>query len=181
MLYVIRAVRERKEFVDEILKQIPDAIVYWDDEFHDAMKSYLYVCEHIIKGQPAVLLEDDLILTSDFKTKCEDVIAKYPKMLIKFFDLSKVNVAPHFKSGRQYCSSLCEYFPEGFSLKVVKAYDTWPLKEKEPNAYDYLVGYAWGYSNKFLTWCPSLVQHRVAKSVINPRRSSKRQFITSKE
>lgn len=181
MLYVIRAVREREEFVNEILKQIPEAIVYWDDEFHDAMKSYLYVCEHIVKGKPAVLLEDDIILTSNFKAKAESVIQKYPDTLINFFSLSKKHLLPHWKKGREYCMNQCEYFPEGFSLKVAESYKTWPLKEKEPNAYDFLVGYAWGSNNPYLVWCPSLVQHREVKSIINPRRSSKRQSVTFKE
>lgn len=178
MLYVVRAVRERKAFVDEILKQIPDAIVYWDDVFHDAMKSYLYVCEHIIKGQPAVLLEDDIVLTSNFRQKAESVIAEYPKILINFFSLSRKYTKPHFKKGREYCMNQCEYFPEGFSLKVVEAYKNWEGKKDNPTAYDFLVGYAWGGNKPYLVWCPSLVQHREGKSIINPKRSSRRQSIT---
>ena len=181
MLYVVRAVRERQPFVEEILKQVPEAVMYYDDEFHDAMKSYLYVCEHIIKGQPCVLMEDDIILTSDFKKKAEDVIQMFPHTLINFFSLSKKFMAPHWKKGREYCMNQCEYFPEGFSLKVVEAYKNWPLREKEPNAYDFLVGYAWGNSKPYLVWCPSLVQHRRVKSIIDPRRSSKRQSITFQE
>ena len=180
MLYVVRAVESRKPFVDEILKQIPDAVVYYD-EFGDAMKSYLHVCENIIKGQPAVLLEDDIILTSDFKNKVESVIRQYPDVLINFFSLSKKYLEPHWKKGREYCMNQCEYFPEGFSERVVRAYDNWALKEKEPNAYDFLVGYAWGNNKPYLVWCPSLVQHREVKSIINPRRSSKRQSITFEE
>ena len=180
MLYVVRAVESRKPFVDEILKQIPEAIVHYDYG-GDAMKSYLYVCEHIVAGRPAVLLEDDIILTSNFKEKIEKVISKYPDMLINFFSLSKIHTESRLQNGRQYCSSLCEYFPLGFSKKVVDAYEHWPLRDKEPNAYDYLVGYAWGYRNKYIEWCPNLVQHRECKSVINPRRSSKRQSITFME
>lgn len=180
MLYVIRAVESRRDFVDEILKQVPEAIVYYD-EFGNAMKSYLHVCENIIKDEPAVLLEDDIVLTSNFKQKIESVISEYPEILINFFSLSKKHVKPHFKKGREYCMNQCEYFPAGFARKVVDAYKDWPLKEKEPTAYDFLVGYAWGYNKPYLVWCPSLVQHRQVKSIIDPRRSSKRQSITFKE
>ena len=180
MLYVVRAVESRKPFVEEILKQIPDAIVYYD-EFHDPMKSYLHVCKNIVNGQPAVLLEDDIILTSNFKQKIESVIDICPDMLINFFSLSKKYTEPHTKKGREYCMNQCEYFPEDFSLKVVEAYENWPLKEKEPTAYDFLVGYAWGSNRDYLVWCPSLVQHRQVKSIIDPRRSSKIQSITFKE
>ena len=180
-MYVIRAVRERTEYVNEILKQIPDAIVYWDDEYHDAMKSYLHVCGQIIGDRPAVLLEDDVILTSDFKRKIERVIEEYSGMLISFFSLSKKFTSPHFKKGREHCMAQCEYYPPGFGTRVVCAYETWPLRDTEPNATDYLAGYAWGYANPYLVWCPSFVQHREVKSVINPRRSSKRQSITFEE
>lgn len=178
MLYVVRAVREREEFVKEILAQVPEAIVYYDDEYHNAMKSYLHVCEHIIKGQPAVLMEDDIILTSNFKEKAEAVINEYPDMLINFFSLSKKYTNPHFKKGRDYCMNQCEYFPKGFSERVVEAYKVWPKKHETPTAYDFLVGFAWGSNNPYLVWCPSLVQHRQVKSIINPRRSRKRQSIT---
>ena len=181
MLYVIRAVRERKEFVDEILTQIPDAVVYWDDEYHDAMKSYLHVCKNIVNDQPAVLLEDDIILTSDFKNKAEAVISQYPEILINFFSLSKKYTKPHFKKGREYCMNQCEYFPAGFGKKVADSYENWDKRGSEPTAYDFLVGYAWGYNKPYLVWCPSLVQHRQVKSIIDPRRSSKRQSITFQE
>lgn len=177
MLYVIRAVEERRPFVEEILEQLPEAVVYYD-EFHDPMKSYLHVCKNIIAGQPAVLLEDDILLTSDFKNKAEKVIEQYPDTLINFFSLSKKYLEPHWKKGREYCMNQCEYFPGGFSMEVVRAYETWPLREKEPNAYDFLVGYAWGSNNPYLVWSPSLVQHRQVKSIIDPRRSSKRQSVT---
>ena len=179
MMYVVRAVPERKQFVDEILEQIPEAIVYYD-EFRDPMKSYLHVCRNIIAGRPAVLLEDDIVLTSDFKEKIESVIAMYPDTLINFFSLSKKLTEPHWKKGREYCMNQCEYFPMGFSLKVAESYKDWAQKDagKNPNAYDFLVGYAWGSNNPYLVWCPSLVQHREVKSIINPRRSSKRQSVT---
>lgn len=180
MLYVIRAVRERKEFVDEILKQIPEAVVYWDDE-HDAMKSYLHVCKNIIGDQPTVLLEDDVILTSDFKNKIESVINQYPDILINFFSLSKKYTKPHFKKGREHCMAQCEYYPKGFGLRVFKAYDSWKGKETDPTGTDLLAGYAWGINKPYIVWCPSLVQHRVCKSVIDPRRSSKRQSVTFEE
>lgn len=183
MLYVIRAVREREHFVKEILKDIPEAIVYYDDVFHNAMDSYLYVCKNIVKGQPAVLLEDDVILTSNFKQKIEEVIEEYPEILIKFFDLGKTYKKPHFKKGREYCSNLCEYFPKGFSEKVCNKYEEWKAKDKgkNPTAYDYLVGYAWGENKPFLVWNPSLVQHRDGKSQINPKRTAKRKSVTFEE
>ena len=45
MKIIIRAVRSRKNMVDEMLKQIPNAIVYYDDIYKNAMKSFLHVLE----------------------------------------------------------------------------------------------------------------------------------------
>lgn len=179
MRYIIRAVEQRRPYVEEILKQLPEADVYWDKD-GDAMKSYLAACR-LAGDEPVVLLEDDIILTKNFKSKIEAVISEYPEILINFFSLSKKYLSPHFKKGREYCMNQCEYFPAGFAKKVLEMYESWPQKESEPNAYDFLVGYAWGANKPYLVWCPSLVQHRECKSVIDSRRSSKRQSITFKE
>lgn len=180
MKYVIQAVKSRKPYVDEILKQVPDAIVYYD-ESGDIMKAYLHILENIVGDDSCVMMQDDIILTSDFKNKIEAVISQYPEILINFFSLSKKYTKPHFKKGREYCMNQCVYLPKGFAQRIVQAYDTWPDKEKEKTADDFLVGYAWGYNKPYLVWCPSLVQHRQVKSVIDPRRSSKRQSITFEE
>lgn len=179
MLYVIQAVREREEYVNETLKQIPEAKVYWDDN-HDMMKAYLHILEEI-GTEPCVMMQDDVILTSNFKQKVEKVISMYPEILINFFSLSRKYTKPHFKKGREYCMNQCVYLPKGFAQKILEAYKTWDKKESNPTADDFLVGYAWGYDKPYLVWCPSLVQHREAKSIIDPRRSSKRQSITFEE
>lgn len=179
MKYIIRAVESRREYVEEILKELPEAEVYWDTS-GNAMNSYLAACK-LAGDEPVVLLEDDIILTKNFKSKIEAVISQYPEILINFFSLSKKKTTPHFKKGREYCMNQCEYFPAGFAKKVLAAYESWTQKEKHPTAYDYLVGYAWGSSKPYLVWCPSLVQHRVCKSLIDSRRSSKRQSVTFKE
>ena len=180
MLYVVRAVESRKSYVDEILKQIPEAVVYWD-EFGDSRKSYLHTCKNIIGDTPCVLMEDDIILTSNFKQKIEAVIGQYPEILINFFSLSKKFVKPHFKTGREFGMTQCIYLPKGMGTKIVDSYESWPLKNETKSAFDWLVGYAWGYNKPYLVWCPSLVQHAKTKSVIDPRRSTKRQSITFEE
>lgn len=177
MLYAVQAVREREQYVKEILEQIPDAVVYYD-EYRDNMRAYLHILQDIVKGQPCVMLQDDIILTTNFREKIESVISQYPDLLINFFSLSKKYTKPHFKKGREYCMNQCVYLPAGFSAQICGAYESWDKRESDPDADDYLVGYAWGYNNPYLVWCPSLVQHRQTKSIIDPRRSSKRQSVT---
>ena len=179
LIYAIHAVESRRDFVEETLKQIPNAIVYYD-EFGDAMKSYLYICENIIGDKPCVFLEDDIILTDGFVEKVESVIEEHPDMLINFFSLSKKFLEPHYKKGSQFCMNQCVYFPKGFGTKVANSYEDWVKwdKGKNPTACDFLVGYAWGLNNDYLVWQPSLIQHRECKSMINSRRSTKRQSVT---
>ena len=177
MLYVIRAVRERKPFVDEILKQIPEAIVYWDDD-RNAREAFVNCCKDIVKDQPCIMLEDDIILTSNFKEKIEKVVNECPDIMISFFSLSKKQTTTCLRKGRELCSSLCIYFPKGLAKKIVDFYPTWDGKQKYISAIDYLIGDAYGRGKSYMLYCPSLVQHRDCKSAINSRRSSKRQSIT---
>lgn len=180
LIYVVRAVKSRAEYVEEIRKQIPELIVYWD-EFGSARESYVHTCKNIVGDKRCVLMEDDIILTANFKEKIEKVISKNPDILINFFSLSKKYTTPHFKKGREFCMDQCVYLPKGFGTRIAEAYKTWPDKDKYISAVDFLTGYAWGKNKDYLVWCPSLVQHRACKSVINPKRSSKRQSITFKK
>ena len=178
MRYIIRAIEKRKPYVEEILKQIPDAEVYYDTS-GNAMMSFLNACS--MAGDDAcVMLEDDIILTSNFKEKIEREISKDPSMLINFFSLSKKETEPHFNSWRQFCMNQCVYMPQFLCRACIDKYDAWVAydKAKNPTAYDYLIGYVW--HRDYLVYCPSLVQHIEGKSEINSRRSSKRQSITFK-
>ena len=179
MIYVIRAVESRRKYVEEMQKTLPQAVVYYD-EFHDAMKSFLYVCKNIIGDQECVLMQDDIIFCNDFQNKIESVISEHPDTLINFFSLSKKYLKPHFKCGREFCMAQCVYFPKGFANKIIEKYDEWVKYDngKNPTADDFLIGYAWGLSNKYFIWQPSLVQHIECKSVIDQKRSTKRQSIT---
>ena len=172
MLYIIKAVQERKLFVDEILKKIPNAIVYYDKE-HDAQKSYLYICENIIKQQPCVLLQDDIILTENFQEKIEKIIQQYPNMLISFFDMV-TGKQPVFREGKKFRFSQCVYHPPGFSKKVLESYPKWKYRNNPVSYCDKLMGFAWGEEQDYLLWIPSLVQHRSCISAINEERSRHR-------
>jgi len=176
---IIRAVESRSHFVAEIKKQLPDAIIHWDKS-GCPMRSFLKACE--IAGDDAVLmLEDDIILTDNFREKAEVVIAENPDILINFFSLSKKYTETHYKAGKEFCMCQCNYLPAGFAKRCIDTYSEWRSTERGKKyrlATDFLKGYAWGYSKKYLVYCPSLVQHREVVSVTDKRRSSKRQSIT---
>lgn len=176
MRYIVRAIESRLPTVEKIKEQIPEAEVLID-KTGNAMKSFLAACEYV-GDDPCVMLEDDIVLTANFKEKIEAAINGKEDMLINFFSLSRKFTASHFKPWYQFCMNQCVYMPRGFCLVCVEKYEAWRAydKYKNPTAYDYLMGYAW--HKDYFVYCPSLVQHMEGKSAINPKRNPKRQSIT---
>ncbi len=180
MRYIMRAIKSREHFVDEVKAEIPELEVHYDDT-GSAMESLKYTLEHIIGDDACVLFEDDIELCDDFKNKIESVINELPDTLISFFSLSKKNVVPYWKRGKEFCMMQCVYLPKGFASKLLSTYDDWRATQGVSNlqATDFWIGYAWKI--EYFVYCPSLVQHRVCVSAIDKRRSSKRQSITFKK
>jgi hypothetical protein len=175
--YYVRAVPERLGWVDELREQIPtlEALV---DGKRDAMGSFLSALR-VIGEEAAVLLEDDIVLTADFCAKIEAVIAQRPNEFITFFNLSKKYTYSRHEPGSKFCMTQCIYLPAGWAQRIADWYLAWPQREVHPTGYDLLIAdwMKWQRKNYYVH-CPSLVQHRDTKSIIDPRRSRGRQSIT---
>ena len=128
---------------------------------------------------PCVHMEEDVILTQDFKAKIEAAIAERPHEAIQFFSMRKADVEVGSRYDNTFTGNLCFYLPAGYSRYVRDYHNEWPDRLVDLNGYDLMMR-AWLKSRKERYWVhiPSLVEHRVAKSVIDPRRSSKRQSFT---
>ena len=74
----------------------------------------------------------------------------------------------------------CVYYPEGMSAEVLEFYEDLINSGKGQNlGYDEVVAlFMRQRGMEYYIHVPSLVDHRVCKSVINPKRSSKRQSLT---
>jgi hypothetical protein len=78
-----------------------------------------------------------------------------------------------------FCMNQCHYMPAGHARMVWNYAQSWLGIIKDPIGYDTMMR-DWMRRQRMKYWIhvPSLVQHRVAKSMIHPRRSSKRQAFT---
>jgi hypothetical protein len=181
--FFLRLVPEREAWLPEMRKQIPQLEVVRDLTRDSNETFFLALMES--EGEPAVHLEDDVQLTSDFLSKIEPVIAAHPDHVVQFFSLRKndAELGPRWLAGRTFRMNQCFYLPAGYGDAIQAYYQRWPGRAKghhlKGGGYDVLMA-DWLATRGERYWLhvPSLVQHRVVPSVINRRRSSRRQSVT---
>lgn len=146
------------------------------DYNHDAMGNFLN--SMLMTDGPSVHIEDDIELCDDFVEKIKDAVSQYPDTIINFFSLRRKDYElkkPYFERGGSFMMNQCFYVPAGFGKQIVDFYKKWERKSEHPTGYDILMA-DWMKSKrmKYIQWFPHLVNHKVCKSLINPKRSSKR-------
>jgi len=172
--FIIRAVLpERQAFVDYLKGALPEA-VFCIDQTRNAMDTFLAALDMAGDGA-AVHMEEDVVLGSDFRARIAAAIAERPTSVIQFYSSRKDDLVVGSRWDRRFCATLCTYFPPGYS-KAIRAYHpVWPRRHEHPTGFDYMVD-DWLKARREPHWIvvPNLVDHQVSKSVIDPRRSSKR-------
>lgn len=184
MKFIVNTCAGREHFVNEIVAQIPDVIVNYDD-FTDKGKFtstayFNYQRGWKLAGEfPCVQMDDDIVLTTNFVQKIKDAVAQYPNEVIQFFSMRKddVKVGTRFEPVSNFLMQQCYYLPSGIAKYLYdfsfKYYET---TEHKNCPSDICIQEALKtYKPKYLIWIPNLVDHRVAQSKINKTRSSKRQ------
>lgn len=179
MKIILRTCNGRERWRDYLISSIPDLIVI-QDKTNNAMTTFLEAM--LIAGNdPAVHIEDDIILTSNFVSKLESAIKKRPDMVIQFFSMRKADltIGSRLDYGRTFMMNQCFYLPINYSRMIFEYYPDWPQKGVHKTGYDILIA-DWLKARKEKYWIhvPSLVQHRKCKSIINPRRPNNRQSKT---
>lgn len=183
---IIRGVPWRQGMIDYLARELPDAEWVIDtpadpkaDNRGRATQSFLRAL--LLAGDgPAVLMEDDVTLCPAFRRKLEAEIAARPRNVIQFFSMRSADLTVGSRWDRKYMMSQCTYFPAGYCAQLAAYLPRWCASHPEdPGGYDVLVD-QWLRERKEPFWirCPSLVDHRVAASVMDRRRSSKRQART---
>jgi GR25 family glycosyltransferase involved in LPS biosynthesis len=181
MRYIVTAMPQRLESVKELKRQIPHLEIVWD-RHKDAMETFLRACAEA--GDDAVVrLEDDVVLTSNFMSKAEAVIEEHKDEVIQFFSRSKydLTLGSRLRAGSSFMMNQCFYLPVGVSRELMEYCPEWyAINYKEhPSGYDTMMGaYFAKAKRKYWNHVPSLVEHRIMKSLIHPSRSSKRQSTT---
>lgn len=161
--------------ISEIQAAIPNLKVCVDYR-HDAMGNFLNSMR--MTDAPSVHLEDDVVLCNGFLDKIVDAVSAYPDHIINFFSLRGEDYEigkPYLVPGRRYIGNVCFYLPEHYGPMIADYYKEWKGKEKDPTGYDLMMAdFLKGRKEKYVQWFPHLVNHMECKSLINPRRSSKR-------
>jgi hypothetical protein len=180
MRYIVTAMPQRLESVKELKFQIPHLEIVWD-RHKDAMETFLRACAE--SGDDGVIrLEDDVEVTSNFCVKAEAIIEQIPNTVIQFFSRRKedATIGSRWRSGATFLCNPCFYTPPSVNKGILEFAPQWKeLNPQHPTGTDLLVaGYLKSQGMRYWNHVPSLVQHRIMKSLIYPSRSSKRQSTT---
>jgi hypothetical protein len=161
--------------------------VVWDVT-HNGYDTFLSALEYAA-GAPAIHLEDDVALTSSWREKVEAVVCEHSNEVIQFFSRhgDDADKGPRRMPASTFWWSTCFYVPARFSRSLASfgrgwdsegyalAHDTRGTRPM----FDVMV-HAFLAQTRETYWLhvPSLVQHLDWESVVNPRRSRKRQSET---
>jgi hypothetical protein len=181
---IIRAVPERQEMIDYLRRHLPDAEWCIDTERRSMTipRWNLHRALDLAGDDPVVHMEEDALLTRDFRRRLEDQIAARPDNVIQFFSMRPKDLILGSRWDRNYCMFQCTYFPAGYSRAVREFERVWKERDVHFSAQDYLVrDFLKSRREAYWIVVPSLVDHREAVSVLDRRRSSKRQSLTFRE
>ena len=182
MRYIVQCVEERMGFVKEMQAQIP-ALEIFTDNIRGADTAYRTFMEILAKGSGDPVVH--ILLCEDFVSKIEAVIERHPNDLIQFFSMRKddLTIGSRWIAGAKYLMNQCFYSPKNFDILLLEYAKTWRPKAPANNtafmSMDAMMrDFLKLHNARYWNHVPNLVDHRVAKSMIDPRRSSKRQSFT---
>lgn len=176
---IIRAVLERRDWVEYLRRHLPDAETVWD-RYRSSQETFERALT-LAGNDPVVLIEDDVILTENFRDKLEAVIAHRRSSVVQFFSRQKADLEKGSRWAYWFQMNQCTYYPAGMAAQIADYMPGWKERTGRTGN-DSLV-------NDFLRernlghWIhvPNLVEHREGRSAINPRRATKRQSLTFAE
>jgi GR25 family glycosyltransferase involved in LPS biosynthesis len=188
--FIVSTCKERRHFYDYIKENVPDAILN-EDDFKDSGKfsstayfNYQRSLE-IAGDSPVVLLEDDVIFCDNFVEKIQSVISQHKDIPIQFFSMrgKDLTIGTRLENGSNFMMNQCHYMPKGMAKNVLEFSKYYYEKTTDKFApYDSMFAEFMKINKiKYLIWCPNLVNHRETVSIIDKRRSSKRQSKTFKK
>jgi hypothetical protein len=182
----------RKEYSNYLNDKIPNLITSYDNftdpgKFKNTSYKNAQQAWKLAEDNPCVQLEDDILLCDDFLNKINKAVSERPNDVIQFFSMRKKDLTEgsRYELGSNFLMHQCYYLPKGMSKKIYNYSFEFEdsCKQNEHISPNDLVTRYYFKKNKIKYWLhvPSLVDHRIAKSAIDPRRSSKRQSFTFKK
>lgn len=179
MKYIMRTCDGREDYADYVKKHIPNLIVVKDDG-QGPMKCFERALD-VAEDDSAIHLEDDVILTKNFVSKIELIISEKKDMVCQFFTMRKDDLTKgsRVENGSNFISALCFYLPPKMSKGLKNYFLKWERLDEHPTGLDLTVAdYLKHTKQKYYIHIPNLVDHRVGKSAIDSRRSTKRVSLT---
>lgn len=160
------------------LRKVTEGTVVWDQK-QNAMDTFRLVLQAIIDGgdQGAFLMQDDVVLTENWRDRVEEVVAERPNQVVQFFSMGKnAPTQSGERDGKTFISNLCVYLPPGMASDLLPY--SYEFVEKYPQfktGDDFVIRY-WLRNQRLKYWLqvPSLVQHETWVSAIHHRRPRNR-------
>lgn len=107
------AMRDRAPFVDYYRLHIPNLEVVWDTT-SNATETWKATMRHI-GPDPAIVIEDDVVLTRGFCAKVEAAVAAHSTHPVQLHSRTKddVSTGSRWRSGMSFYNNQCFYYPPG--------------------------------------------------------------------
>ena len=173
--FVVMTTSFGKRDISHLIEAIPNLIICTDYR-GDAMGNFINSL--MASDKPCVHLEDDIDICDDFVDKIKQAISCHPNRVINFFSLRKKGYElkrPYEETGSKYLMNQCFYLPCGYGQQIAEFYKGWERKKEHPTGLDLLIAdFLKSRKERYIQWFPHLVNHKQCRSLINPRRSSKR-------
>lgn len=180
MKFIVRTTGQRD--ISNLINSIPDLIVCIDDRPNNNAMTCFEKALMLAGEDCCVHLEDDIILCDDFYNRITEIINNHKDDVIQFFSMRKddLTIGTRYVNGRKFLMGQCFYLPKGMSKNILDYYHAgWKRINEHPTGLDTMVGdYLGDNKYNYLNIVPNLVDHCIGKSLIDPRRSSKRQSLT---
>tara|TARA_Y100001963_G_C6642568_1_gene381712 strand:+ start:228 stop:782 length:555 start_codon:yes stop_codon:yes gene_type:complete len=173
MRIIIKAVRDirRKDNINYLRRMLPTAEWCWDRK-RDAMDTFIRAMR-MAGDDPCIHLEDDIVLAKDFYRKITNAIKEHPDNVIQFFSMRKADLEVGSRWDNNYLMNQCHYNPAGYSNLIADFFTDWDKKETNASGTDLMLcDFLKSRKEKYWIHVPSLVDHRVGVSMIDPRRAS---------
>lgn len=145
--------------------------IIWDKTF-DPLDTWMDMLA-AAGDEPALMLEDDIVLAPAWRQRVEEVIAKHGDRMILFFSMLEEEGPGRWMPSSKYYGTLCAYFPAGYAAQILEFAKTLPHAQFRIK-HDQIAGRWLGRrGEKFWLEVPSLVQHRDdLPSAVRPARAS---------
>ena len=133
-------------------------------------------------NDPCIHFEDDVLLCDNFVEKAMKEINEHPKDVIQFFSRRKddLRIGSRYINGSQFSFNVCFYLPEKMGLEMLQvAREWWAEKGDASVAYDWMMAdFFKARKIKYWNVVPNIVDHKIGRSLISPKRSSRRVSLT---